>query len=143
MDTLFKNNTIQAVSYDKVGENTPVINTMTMEYHTYVKLPIEKLCDVHPYQIFQINPRTEGELIIGNDCKIVNNKPWLDIITDRLDLSVGKHVYRISCVNTTSSDCVSYYFSYEIQDDCPDKSYDYMKRDEQVEVDDSIAWEGI
>ena len=56
------------------------------------------------------------------------HRGWVTISPYYLDLEVGRHTYALEFINTATSDTVTRYFVYKIQDDHPDKPYIYMTR---------------
>ena len=58
------------------------------------------------------------------------HKPWVDIDSTILDLTVGQHTYRMTFAKPDCKLKATCWFSYIIQDNNPEKPYIYMKRDE-------------
>lgn len=76
------------------------------------------------------------ETDISEFCVSYKGRHWLDIPSEKLNLMAGYHIYKIVFSdNITGIACVLY-FAYNIQDDNPDKPYDYMDpiREKQKEA---------
>lgn len=121
-------NILEACIYKELPKHTKVWNRNTLEYHTWIHLPIE-LCRSH--ELFQLDEisKVVTEVDFKDKIKRECNKPWYDIITDLLNTDAGQHIYKMSFINRLTDDISCLYFSYIIQDDNPDKPYIYMDRD--------------
>jgi len=119
-----------ADTYDKLPEHGKVINFRTIEYFLWVKIPDYMSRDFRLVGVFEMCDDYDKA---PSDCDITEfvtrekNRPWIKILTDKINQTVGFHLYKIELVNRFTDDVVSLYFSYIIQNDNPDRPYDYMK----------------
>lgn len=111
---------------DCVYSNVPVINLKYIDYFIWFKLPTIS----NNTKLLQIDEISNNRFDISFDSDNVTkeNKLWIKVKYNFLDLSVGQHTYKFSVLNLNSNDIESYYFSYIIQSDNPDRPYNYMRR---------------
>lgn len=110
---------------DDVYSNVPVINLKYIDYYIWFKLPNELLNS----DLIQIDEISENKYKIDLNQFEKVNKLWLACKYDVLNLDPGQHIYKFSF--KTDNDIISYYFSYIIQTDNPDKPYYYMTNERQ------------
>lgn len=122
-----------ACCYDEVSRNTQVINKEQFPYWLWIQLPKCVLRDYVLYQVDEFFPHT-GECDWLDKVDRESGRPWLRIQQNMLNLTVGKHVYKLSFINRYTDDIVDYYFSYILQDSNPDKPYIYMNRDTDTDT---------
>lgn len=67
---------------------------------------------------------------ISEHASITDNYPWIDVLSENLNLDAGTHTYRVTFDNHYSNETMYMYFGYIIQDDDPDKPYIYMEEHE-------------
>lgn len=129
------NTYLEAVPYEVLNANTKILNPSHMDFMLHIHVPdqfmrehallqIDELCYSEPDSV---KGRKDSRLI---DTELVQHelgRPWFDIAFDSLRQEVGLHIYRMSFVNTVTEDTVALYFGYKIQDDNPDKPYNYMR----------------
>lgn len=116
---------LTACSYEEISQHTILFNLNQVEYWTWIQLPKGVLHDYELYEVNEFYPNN-GEadwlhLVVRENCR-----PWLKICRDMLNLSIGKHIYQLKFVNRYTNDTVTYYFSYIIQNDNPERPYIYM-----------------
>ena len=115
-------------TYENIIFNHRVINSDDIGYKWVVHIPENVAKTSHLYDVNQTLPANNKESIpyqgmITRDCM----RPWLDILTEWLDTTCGKHVYQFAFVNTDNDQTFYLYFSYTIQEDNPTQDYVYMK----------------
>lgn len=115
--------------YKELSANTKIFNSKTVEYFLWIQLPDTCTSDYALYEIHRVDVGSALE-VLGSQSLIKRDGPhWLKIVSQLLDLTIGKHIYQLKFVNKITNDVVSYYFSYYIQEDNPDKDYVYMNRE--------------
>lgn len=120
-------NRLTACCYDEISRNTQLINKDQFPYWLWIQLPKCVLRDYELYQVDEFFPHT-GECDWLDSIEREAGRPWLRIAQKMLNLAAGKHVYKLSFVNRYTNDTVDYYFSYILQDSCPEQPYIYMNR---------------
>lgn len=113
--------------YSEVHQHVKTINSNTLPYKVLVHLP--KVIDTNYvlYQITQILPDT-GDVNFEYCVDKKPNHPWLDILSELIDWSIGQHIYKMSFIQRYNNQTCDLYFSYRLQDDHPPKPYDYMSK---------------
>lgn len=140
MNLGYNNNQVNAVYYEKLGGNTPVIDIRALPDRMYVKLA-DVVRGFHVYKIYEISPiDSTYTLDIGTHAIVSENKGWIDIQTDKLNLNNGLHIYRIDFVNTDNLDTIHLYFGYHINNENVEKPYIYMKRADDTTENNQGAW---
>lgn len=117
-------------TYYDVLSHSVVINKSQIHPYLYLELPrnISKFLSL--YDVCEICKSNTSESVDYVDMILRDNKrPWLQVNTDFLNLTVGYHIYRFSFIDTSVDDTILLYFAYNIQDDNPEKSYIYMHID--------------
>lgn len=115
--------------YEHAASNSVVLNVNQLEHFTWLELPhdIGKFLSLYNIQEFNTS---NGSVDIEYTDKVTRDclKPWLRIETALLNTECGFHMYKFQFVDTRTSDAISLYFAYNLQNDNPDKtSYIYMK----------------
>lgn len=115
--------------YGEAAVNSVVLNVNQLEYFTWIELPhnIAKFLSLYNIQEFN-TPKGPADVEyidkVTRDCL----RPWLKIETSMFNTECGFHMYKFQFVDTRTSDTISLYFAYNLQNDNPDKtSYIYMK----------------
>lgn len=118
--------------YDALS-NTAVINKNGIEFYIWLKLPDDTCNQLSLFEVIDFN-YTSGPKSIDFSAKLFreNHRPWIRLESSMLNLDVGYHIFRFRFVDIDLDDYISFYFSYVIQDDNPDKPYMYMTRDEVI-----------
>lgn len=113
-------------TFNLVYANVPLINTNSIDYYFWFKLPTH----LSNSKLIQIDCISNNTFNIPFGCnKVVKeNKLWLKVKYDLFDLNIGQHTYKFSFMNYNTRDVESYYFSYRIQSDNPNKPYIYVHR---------------
>ena len=119
---------LEAVPRNVLIEHSIVVNKQEMEYFLYVHIPVTfarefALVEIRDMDTDKCIEVREEFGFVQQDCM----KPWIQIIAGALNQSVGYHKYRVSFVNRQNGDTSSLYFGYTLQDNNPDRPYDYMK----------------
>lgn len=120
---------LNAVSKDRLSMETKVFNSNEFEYYLHVRIPDDISKYFKCYQVDCIDDKNidisdfENNIIFDNE----KGRPWYRFISDTLKKSEGMHIYSMSFVNKITNDTYKLYFGYIIQDDFPEKNYDYMK----------------
>lgn len=117
---------IEAVSYEKAIQNSKVYNRSQLEYHLWINLNPEQVREAYFVEAAEIGPDADNSKIFG-DTFIRESTCWIRANTPYLNHKIGKHVYKLSFVDRFTDTDFSLYFSYIIQDDCPEKPYVYIK----------------
>ncbi len=115
--------------YDEASINSVVLNVNQLEYFTYLELPndIAKFLSLYCVQEFN-TPKGPIELDYSDKITRECLRPWLKIETSIFNTEYGFHMYKFQFVDTRTTDVVSLYFAYNLQNSNPDKtSYIYMK----------------
>lgn len=116
-------------SYNEAAVNSVVLNVNQLEYFTWIELPHDIAKFLSLYNIQEFNtPKGPADVEyidkVTRDCL----RPWLKIKTAMFNTECGFHMYKFQFVDTRTSDTISLYFAYNLQNDNPDKtSYIYMK----------------
>lgn len=122
MDTIFG---LNAVPRSKMAENTKIFSMDELEYYAYIHLPSELSSHIQVYQVDEVAPNPKRINVRGfmhrND-----RRPWIKIVFGILDSSIGRHIYKLSCIDIHTNDLHDLYISYIIQNDHPDTPYIYM-----------------
>ena len=118
--------------YDALS-NTTVINKNGIEFYIWLKLPDDACNQLSLFEVIDFN-YASGPKNIDFSTKLFreNHRPWIRLESSMLNLDVGYHIFRFRFVDIDLDDYISFYFSYAVQDDNPDKPYMYMTRDEVI-----------
>lgn len=117
---------LRACSYQDIGKNTPVLNLDQIEYFLWIALDPEITSRCYFYEAAELD-KTDGPIQFPDTFEHVS-PTWIKVRTDYINKSVGQHIYRLSFVDRDTDDCFSFFVSYIIQDDRPEKPYIYMNR---------------
>lgn len=119
--------------YDKVSAHTKTINENEFSGFTLIQIPydISKCCVLFDMQellpekkVVDFVPHTKRE----------GYRPWIEIRTPILNMSPEYHLYQLSFVNPNTDAVYKLYFSYNLQQDFPDKPYVYKKTERPISV---------
>lgn len=115
-------------SHSEFRQYTRIINVDDLEYFIWLKIPtdISNRCEL--FQIDEILP-TKQEFDHTIFTKRECGKPWIRVITEMLNKSIGQHIYKFSFIDRNTDEIETLYFSYIIHNDNPDKPYIYMRRE--------------
>lgn len=115
---------VNASPKNELGYYATMFNKASIQEWLIVSMPVF-FTDIAISNISEIGSGID-EVDISEYCVTTTGRHWLDIPTEHLNLSAGYHMYKIVfCDNITNIGC-TLYFAYNIQDDNPDKPYDYM-----------------
>ena len=115
---------VEACIYDDLYKYGKIFNKDTFGPVLHIKLPHMIYRDFRLYNIYNCDNRDE----ISRYKHKETIHPWVDIMVDLLDLTVGLHTYKLELVNSITGDTYYLYFTYTIQDDEPEKKYMYINR---------------
>ena len=116
--------TIQSSKMQDLSSHTEVINLAEIPEIICIKLPDSLPRDLELSGIFDLNANKDIEFIdhVTRD----EHRPWIDIQSSILDLSVGQHVYKLTFSKIGIILNAICWFSYIIQDNHPETPYIYM-----------------
>ena len=121
---------IQSSQLSDLPLHTKIYNSKDFDETVCVKLPPQMPRDMDLIDLYNLNVAEDVDF--ADQVTRAEHRPWIDISSSILDLSIGQHVYRMT-FQSANPDCklkATCWFSYIIQDNNPDKPYIYMKRDE-------------
>jgi len=101
-----------------------MFNTASIQDLLIVSLP-KLFTDVTIKTVAEIGSGIK-ESDISEYCVTSKGRHWLDIPSEKLNLTAGYHIYKIVFADNITSIGCTLYFAYNIQDDNPEKPYDYM-----------------
>lgn len=128
MASIFPKFMLEACHHSELPKNTPVFNTSEIEYELLIHLP-EDICNfIELFQLDEILPSRQ-EVTFANSITRECRKPWLDTLSELLNMEVGYHIYKLSFIDIRTNQVIPLYVAYIIQDDNADKSYIYMNRE--------------
>lgn len=115
--------------YSELTKIHRIFNLAEVGYKWALHIPDDLAPHIQLYDIAEILPQCSDspqsyQHMYSRDCM----RPWIDILTECLDTAPGKHIYKLSFVDTYTDDQLSLYFTYTIQQDNPDQDYVYMER---------------
>lgn len=116
-----------ASTYNRINEHVQVFNKSELEYYLWIKLDVDIPSTYVLLNSYELIGGKREESI--THVFIRDNPTWIKAPTELLNLLPGYHIYRLEFVETSTSNTVSLYFAYILQDDNPSKPYIYMNRD--------------
>ena len=119
---------IQSSQLSDLPLNTKIYNKEDFSEIVCVKLPDKFPRRMELAEIYNLD--AQEELDIADQTTRDEHRPWIDISSSILDLTVGQHTYRMTFYNIGGKLNATCWFSYIIQDNHPEKPYIYMDRDE-------------
>lgn len=111
----------QITSFSKVFSFTEVLPSL------YIRIPVEI---ARHFELSQVSEIRDTENIISTE-DLWEHDPfriWFRFNTDKLNMDTGHHVYKLLFVNRIDNESCILYFSYVIQNNNPDKPYNYMEK---------------
>lgn len=116
--------TIQACKMQELGLHGEVVNLADVPEIICIKLPDGFPRDMELSGIFDLNSNKEIDFtdMVSRD----EHRPWIDVQSSLLDLSVGQHVYKLIFSKLGVKLTASCWFTYTIQDNFVEKPYIYM-----------------
>jgi hypothetical protein len=123
--------TIQSANMQNLASNTEVFNLAEIPDIICVKLPDSMPRDMELSGIYDLNANKSLDFYeyVTRD----EHKPWIDIRSSLLDLSVGQHVYKLTFTKLGIDLPAICWFGYIVQDNHVDKPYIYMDRSEDTQ----------
>lgn len=114
--------------YNEASAHSVVLNVNQLEYYTWIELPhhIGKFLNLYSVQEFNT---PKGPVSVEFAEKVTRDclRPWLKVETSLFNTECGFHMYKFQFVDTRTSDVISLYFAYNLQNDNPNKTdYIYM-----------------
>lgn len=109
--------------------NAKVINKEDIEYYVYFHIPTKFASHSILVDMYKLDDEPEAVDYVdlaSRDCM----RPWIRMPSKLLDTNSGHHLYKLVFINKKTDDIFSFFVSYIIQDDNPDKPYIYMNREE-------------
>lgn len=119
--------------YSYVQTCVKIINTHTIPNKVVVKVPKLLSSNYVLYEVKQILPDT-GEVDFSFCIEKKSGHPWMDIIPEFFDWTIGQHMYKFSFVNIYTNETCSAYLTYRSQQDNPERPYAYMDKYRKSEV---------
>lgn len=116
-----------AAEHKDLASVSKVFNVSELEYYLFVRIPNIMAKDFSLYQIDEVDNEIHFVCHKGlweHD----PNRIWYKFKFFMLNQEVGLHVYRMSFVNNHTNDTAQLYFGYVVQNNSPEKPYDYMHR---------------
>lgn len=116
--------TIQASKMQDLSLHTDVYNLAEIPEIICVKLPDSFPRDMELSGFFDLGTNKDldfAEYVMRNE-----HRPWIDIKSSFLDLSVGQHTYKLTFSRIGAILTATCWFSYIIQDNFVEKPYIYM-----------------
>lgn len=114
---------------DEAISNPKVINKQTLNEYIYVSIPPHIACNCALYGVCEVCPKFVP-LDYADFIILEGHHPWVRVKSNKLNLSIGLHVYELKYVDTSSNATFSLHFAYILQDNDPDKPYIYMDRED-------------
>lgn len=115
--------------YHDALSHSKIINKESLEFYTWIRIPNELCNRLSLYGVKVYDTSVWKDIDFSDMVFRENHRPWIRILTSKLDTSVGSHMYKFAFVDIDLDDYVSLYFAYKIQDDNPNKPYIYINRD--------------
>ena len=119
-------------SRDRV--NYKVIHIGDVDYYVYINIPIEIAAECKLFQLESISPKVKLHPLNIGICA-PDQRLWVQINTNVLDMEEGLHLYKLSYVNKYTNDVIGLYFGYIVQNDNPEKPYIYMHTESCLKED--------
>lgn len=119
---------IQSSQLSDLPLNTKIYNSKDFSEIVCVKLPPQMPRDMELSEIYNLDAQEDVDF--ADQVTRDEHKPWIDISSSILDLAPGQHTYRMTFGKPECKLKATCWFSYIIQENNPEKSYIYMKRDE-------------
>lgn len=119
---------LDAVPYAKLPSHTPIINLNQFNEVIHIHLPESNCNNIRLNEVHTILPKSVKIDEYLSDVVRLENKPWIDINTSWLDLTVGHHIYKLVFRDSLLNESVTLYFGYIVQQDNPEQPYVYMDR---------------
>lgn len=119
---------LNACHHSELPKNTPIFNTAEIEYKLLIHLPEDISHSIEMFQLDEIVP-SKGEVNFADSVTRECRKPWLDVLSELMNMEIGYHIYKLSFIDIRTNQVIPLYVAYIIQDDNVDKPYVYIKRE--------------
>jgi len=137
-------------SYTSTTENVKLINVRQLGYSIWLRIPEDIASQYVLFTVEELLSKREEVQNFSYFIERENLRPWLKVRTDLLNKEEGFHSYKFSFVHIKKHDIISLYFTYNMQNDNPSKSYLFKNRKnlnpeverEFLNMDDGQRWEG-
>lgn len=116
--------TIQSSSMQDLASNTEVINFAEIPDIICIKLPDSLPRDMELSGIYDLN--ADKDVDFSDYVTRSEMRPWIDVQSSILDLSVGQHVYKLTFSKIGIVLTATCWFSYIVQNNHPETPYIYM-----------------
>ena len=116
--------TIQSSSMQDLASNTEVINFAEIPDIICIKLPDSLPRDMELSGIYDLN--ADKDVDFSDYVTRSEMRPWIDVQSSILDLSVGQHVYKLTFSKIGILLNATCWFSYIVQNNHPETPYIYM-----------------
>lgn len=125
---------------NELNQHTQLFNKDELEYYVWIELPFHITEPVRLYSVYEQRTSSSPENLrdlydgaidtdTGKPLIIHETNKWVKIAKKVLNLLPGQHTYKLTFMRADINDIeIPIYFSYILQDDCPDKPYIYMKK---------------
>lgn len=115
---------LKSCEYKKLNEHCIVVNINEVDEYLSVRLPF----NMHGFKLYDILDVSSSPVktVSFENVKYDEFHPWVDIPWKNLSKLSGKHVYKLSFMDSLKNRYFTTYVSYIIQDDDPHKPYVYM-----------------
>lgn len=118
-------NVLNACDYNELYKNTKIFSIDQLDTDLMIKLPAS-CANVMLYEMINISKSDTQEDVFIGELKRDPGRLWLDLKLHLLDLSSGKHMYKLKFTDEYNRRHITLYFAYIIQDDNPITPYIYM-----------------
>lgn len=109
-----------------------VVNFNELSTYMWVQIPNNEAPYVVLTDVQDMNVTPAASLDYSEKVTRDNRNCWMRIDLTLLNTEIGLHVYKFLFTNSITSEEVSLYLAYSIQNDNPDKPYIYMDRSENT-----------
>jgi hypothetical protein len=116
-----RDNVFSIYNYSDAQTHQKTLNKNQLENYTWIRLPDPQSLYLSLLDFRELNTDTN----IADTVTMETGHPWIRVETSNLNTECGYHSYKLKFTDSRLNDDVSYYFSYTIQDDNPDKPYIY------------------
>lgn len=121
---------LKLCEYAELAANSIVINPVELDDSIHLNFR-DPILLFRPIEIREITD-SECDPLKFIHFSFQQGHPWIDVPSSELNQSPGYHKYLVRFL-TKGDDTFSWYFSYTIQTESPDKPYIYMNPDDPVD----------
>ena len=127
---------VKASTKENVPLYTKVINKNSVPYYMIAELPFFTKYELRFVGVYEDTLEGLKEVPLSY-IQLNNCHPYIDVLSEGLNLEVGQHDYMIKYVDSFTGDMIPLYFSYIVQDDNPSKPYIYMDKERECLKEDT------